>query len=168
MPVLERKRDGPPAREPDEETARGAEDLQTGSLALEELYGGRKRGRKLDADQHREVGQYLARLVTREELPDAPVELLPSARVVVLAADPGELAQHLDERRIRNSFAVGDRAALEPEHVALFCACPRLGQQARLADTRITGQEDETAAPVNQLVDAALEHRLLPRASDEP
>src|SRR2546425_3852362 len=83
--------------------------------------------------------------------------------------DPEVLAELVDQRQERDRLAEGDALPLEPRHGLAPVGEPaaKLEEEARLADARVAGDEDDLAAPGLHLREALVQRRELARPPDQ-
>src|SRR3989441_7555977 len=83
--------------------------------------------------------------------------------------DPEVLAELVDQRQERDRLAEGDALPLEPRHGLVRIGEPatELEEEARLADARIAGDEDDLAATGLHLGEAVVQGRDLALSADE-
>src|SRR5207244_5112627 len=166
VPVLEDEGDRLPPGEPLEKQACGAKDLKADALALDMTQRRHQLLWELERQERTQVRKDLVPLAGAEKLTYKPLEFRPRLGVVV-ADDPGQLAQRVDEGRVGDWLAERDCPALQPEQTLLAGARTRLCKEPRLADAGITAQEQEIATAREQQLQAALDCRAFADTAHE-
>ena len=170
--VLEHDGHGPVLRETRDQLADDLERpiLQRLGRELRETFG--RIGLERQPEQGRQVRRELGR--ARAERPlDHPAErdADPQLRLVREDADPGP--QEVAERPVRQGLSVRDAPALQPQRAAVLRRTRvepvvQLGQQPRLADPRLAGDEEDAARAREDAGDRVAAGVELPVAADQP
>src|SRR5207248_6489496 len=170
--VLEDDRDGPVLGEPAEDLLDNFESpvLQRLRRQLGEASGSVRFERQ--TEQRAQIWIKLRRAVREERFDAAPKgDSDPQLRLVVADAEP--LAQQVAKRPVRERFAVGDAAALEPQgrrrggRLRNLEDAVQLVQQPALADARLARDEEKAARAAQRTFERKLGQVELPLSADE-
>ncbi len=126
---------------------------------------GERLGPLLDVQQAQEIGQGLLgiEIRAREALADPGGD---GNRPIPLA-DPPFVAQHVEERKVRDSGAIGEAAAGEPGRGRAPAAAAELVEEARFARARLARDAHHLSMAALGLLAQLVQNRHLALAADE-
>src|SRR5881397_1749919 len=103
-----------------------------------------------------------------------PMRRIPCSTLAMISGSPSnssirKFSELVDQRQERDRLAEGDALPLEPRHGLVRIGEPatELEEEARLADARIAGDEDDLAATGLHLGEAVAQSRELALSADE-
>ena len=128
--------------------------------------GGLRLGLEREPDEVRQERVCLLGLVLAEHVRELGLQLEADARLRGGGADAEPLPQQVADRPVGEGLGVGDAARLDEAH-AVAVAVAHLPDEPRLADPGLAHDRDDRAAPLDERVHRALEHRQLEVAADE-
>ena len=166
MPVLQQQHHGLPQRELLEQLPHAQEDLAPQRLAVEVLHALLLLGREAQSEHGGQVGEHLGRAFG-EQVCQARGQLAPGRVLRVVLADVEAAAQDLDERPVAEAAPERHRAPFEPQHRAARPAPADLGDEARLAGTRLAGDDQRAALAAVEPIQRVLHDGQLPIAADQ-
>src|SRR5262245_57503794 len=162
MEVLEHQYQGPAKTDLDAELAEDFERL------LFESFGVRQRGRSVDILDFQQVekdGTVLVRI--HSDRLQARTDLLGDRVGRVRLANPPIAAQQIEREQVRDLRAIGQAAAFDPGDAPLAELAAELGDEPRLADTRLADDTDDLAAAAFDLPHKIVQDRDLALAIDK-
>ncbi len=160
MEILELQHDGPLPGQRAQPRCKGFMQLAAKGLGLE----GRDVvvcSQRRQAEQPSEIGHHV-----RDEV-QCGGEPLSGLVGTFVAADLRDLPEEVGERPVRESGAVRKASGVQPANAGRLAACTDGRRQARLPDSRFTGDRDNAPLPLRERLKGVCDDRELGLAADE-